>query len=124
LSFPKKSFEMKNRIAPTAFRVPGLTPVLLNLLSNAAEATSDDQPVQLRLERHSGHYKIEIQDQGDGINSTVLAALERGEEITTKPDGNGLGVSSAMQWANQNGYGLTFRTGKEAGTTVTVSIPG
>jgi signal transduction histidine kinase len=124
LSFPKKSFEMRNNIAPTAFRVPGLTPVLLNLLSNAAEASSDDQPVCLRLERHSGHYKIEIQDQGEGIAPPLLEALERGQEITTKPNGNGLGVSSAVQWAQQNGYGLTFSTGKEQGTTITLNIPG
>ena len=124
LSFPKKTFQMKSRIPPSAFRVPGLTPVLLNLLSNAAEATPDDRPIHLRLDREAGQYRIEIRDSGDGIEPSVLAALERGDALTTKPDGNGLGVSSAVAWAKQNGYGLTFRSEQNSGTTVTLKIPG
>ncbi len=81
-----------------------LTPVLLNLLRNAAQAaqqahTGTSVPAQVRLGiacTPSGRTRIDIDDNGAGIPP------EQREEVflpffTTKPEGSGIGLSLARQ---------------------------
>ena len=93
------------------------------LASNAAEATDDDSSIRIQVRHPSQGIAIEIEDQGKGMPSELIGRLERGEPFTTKPNGNGLGVSSAVLWAKENGYGLRFQSEPGQGTRVCVELP-
>lgn len=104
-------------------RIHGLTRVLSNLLDNAVEASPKDSPVQLQVTREKGRgYHIVIRDRGAGIPKQVLERIEAGESVSTKADGNGLGLSFMKSWAKRRDIKYHINTALGHGTEVALHI--
>ena len=106
--------------------LPGLKVVLTNLLNNSAESSRFNTNVKLNAAVHNKVIKLTIQDNGDGIPSDLLEKLLNGESITTKTDGNGIGLSSAIKWANRCGLTIDIKSktiGNDRGTIIELGIP-
>jgi PAS domain S-box-containing protein len=93
-----------------------------NLLKNAVEASPDNGEVEIRVTEQDDQQIIAIHNQG----AIPLAARERffGKFNTIdKFNGTGLGAYSSKLIADTLGYGLSFTTDEEAGTTLLIRIP-
>ncbi len=125
---------------------PGdLERILVNLVTNAAEATETTeepaQPVLLSatqvvleeridtdtppygLDLDAGTYlRIDVTDHGVGMPPDVLVHAVQ-PLFTTKPEGTGVGLWSAHALALRNAGALTLRSAPGAGTTASVWIP-
>lgn len=66
--------------------------VLLNLISNAAQACSSAAEIVLRAKRKNGFVEISVSDNGSGIAEDVLPHLFE-PFFTTRPQGTGLGLA-------------------------------
>lgn len=87
-----------------------LCQVLMNLLSNAAEASPAGRTVRLQVRRDRDHALIYVADDGPGV---PVAACETLFEPfhTSKPDGMGLGLAIARQMVRRHGGELRLLEG-------------
>ena len=97
--------------------------VILNLLINAADASSDRGEVSLTAAYENNSYTISVRDQGCGIPDELR---EQVFDIfcTTKPAGAGTGIGLAIckSIVEMHGGELSFRS-RPGDTVFTVSIP-
>lgn len=96
--------------------------VLLNLVINAIQATSDGGEVVVSAKEHDGKILIEVKDEGCGIG------MLDGDKIfdpffTTKDTGTGLGLSVAHKIVEQHGGILTAENNPAKGMTFSVQLP-
>jgi two-component system sensor histidine kinase RegB len=105
--------------------VQAVARAVVNLVRNAAQASSDADPVILEGRADgNGHVRIDVVDRGSGMPRDHLARV--GEPFfTTKPPGTGtgLGLFVARSTIEQLGgtLGLTSEPGR--GTTATIVLP-
>ena len=66
--------------------------LLLNLISNASDATGPDGNVSIRAARQDGSLELVVEDTGCGIPREHLARIQE-PFFTTKPNGHGLGLA-------------------------------
>jgi signal transduction histidine kinase len=107
-----------------------LKQVLLNLLTNAADATGPGGRIRLasrRLSRrlrgaHTAVMALDITDNGPGMPPEVQRRLFD-PFFTTKSHGTGLGLSLAARILERHGGALEWRTQPGAGTTFTLLLP-
>jgi signal transduction histidine kinase len=99
-----------------------LLDAVLNVLTNAVEASPDGEDVRVDLHRNASSVRITIADQGEGISA---ANLERvgSPYFTTKPHGTGLGVVIATAALRQHGGDLSFDSERGRGTRATLELP-
>jgi two-component system sensor histidine kinase FlrB len=123
-NYPSKKFKLSFADEAKGRVSLGLSPHLVSLLSNAADATKEDSsPIELNVEQDGNSVKIEVLDQGAGIAPGLLTALRRGEERTTKRHGNGVGVSSLVRWVRENRYEFQLESRLGKGTKAILKIP-
>ncbi len=106
--------------------VPGLTIVLTNLLNNSVESNSKNPRVSVNAKVYNDEILLRISDNGNGIPKDLLEKLRKGESHTTKTDGNGIGLSSAIEWAETSGLKFDISSvteGSSRGTTIELGIP-
>lgn len=97
--------------------------VLLNLLINAAEASSYGAEIELAAHVSGGHLVIEVQDHGEGIAEAVAGKIFDAH-FTTKATGNGLGLLSCKQIVEKkHGGSISFVSRPDKGTIFTVALP-
>jgi len=101
---------------------------LINLIRNAKyacdESSRSDKQVKLRICRNGNdRVKIQVVDNGVGIPAENLARLfTRG--FTTRSDGHGFGLHSALQAAQEMGGTLTAHSdGPGLGAVFTLDLP-
>ena len=99
-----------------------LKEALINLVSNAIEATPNGGSVALRLRNGGNAVVIEVRDSGRGIAPEDLDRIGT-SFFTTRPNGTGLGVVLAQGVINQHGGTLTYASSLGHGTTATVMLP-
>jgi signal transduction histidine kinase len=99
-----------------------LKEALLNLVTNALEATSPDGQITLEVSRSDRGARLRVRDTGRGMSPAVLARVGT-PFFTTRPDGTGLGVVVARTVIEQHGGSLHFDSRSGGGTTVTIDIP-
>ncbi|AHE55402.1 DAHL domain-containing protein [Sphingomonas sanxanigenens] len=113
-----------------------LQQTLLNLCSNAADASRPGTPIRIRCGRvdvregvdapdeleHGPYATIAVADEGIGMSPEVIRqAFE--PFFTTRPSGTGLGLSTAREIAREHGGTLTLSSVPGIGTTATIWIP-
>ena len=105
-----------------------LSQVWLNLIVNAAQATSHLPDVTGRIEvttrKFDARVEIRIADNGTGMDETVQARLfER--FFTTKPKGKGTGQGLAICWQiiQQHGGKIDVRSAPNEGTEFIIELP-
>ena len=116
--------EVVRRVAP--LRLVGdsrrLKEALINILSNAIEATPKGGTVEVAAVPEPDHARITIRDTGVGLTQEQLTKI--GQSFwTTRPGGTGLGVVLARSAIVQHGGKLHYASESGAGTTVTVELP-
>jgi len=99
-----------------------LKEALINLVSNAIEATPSGGTISLRV-RHGGDaILLDVSDTGRGIPPEDLERLGT-SFFTTRPNGTGLGVVLAQGVIAQHGGSLSYVSSVGKGTTATISLP-
>lgn len=99
-----------------------LLEVLINLATNAIEATDGGGVLTLRARGEGGKVVLDVADTGGGIPPEIEARIWE-PFFTTKSEGTGLGLHIVRQIIEAHGgeVGLSSRPGK--GTTFLVSLP-
>jgi signal transduction histidine kinase len=103
--------------------------VLANLLQNAIEATTSirhpDKVPRIVIEacETSTDISVLIRDNGVGIPAEILPRLGETGFSFGKSTGNGIGFSSARQWARNRGGEIDIRSLVGTGTEVRLTIP-
>ena len=98
--------------------------ILSNLVNNSVEAIYDKGIITIRLEAVAGNLiQVQVQDNGKGIPSDILAKLGQRGETYGKGDGLGLGLYHARtlieSWAGK----LKLESEIGHGTTITMIPP-
>ncbi|CAN5807179.1 hypothetical protein BH11MYX3_BH11MYX3_44950 [soil metagenome] len=99
-----------------------LKEALINLVSNAIEATPNGGRVVLRVRSAAAGITLEVRDTGRGISAEDLERLGT-SFFTTRPNGTGLGVVLAQGVIAQHGGTLEYKSTVGHGTTATIHIP-
>ena len=97
--------------------------VLQNLIINAGYVTQNGGQVDIGVVRKNGFLKVCVTDKGCGIPEDVQGYLFK-DTLTTKEDGNGLGLLSCKGIIEENHQGkLWFETAEGKGTTFHFTLP-
>lgn len=100
--------------------------VLLNLVRNAVEATSEvtGRPgrVSIGVHRSSGGASVFVRDTGPGIPEDVMARLFE-PFFSTKPEGTGLGMAICHSLVTQHGGDILVRSEVGSGTELQITLP-
>jgi signal transduction histidine kinase len=98
--------------------------VLLNLITNAAQAMDDGGKLTLRSQRSGDYAQIEVEDTGHGIPDEVLPKIFD-PFFTTKAvgEGTGLGLSIVHKIVQSHGGSVNVRSYVGQGTTFIVNLP-
>jgi signal transduction histidine kinase len=98
--------------------------LLVNLLLNACDASSQGAKVEIRAHAEAGRLALEVQDQGKGIPAE-LAERVLEPFFTTKPQGqgSGLGLAIAREIAHMHRGELQIERIQPKGTRIRVELP-
>ena len=99
-----------------------LEQVLLNLLINAREATPDGGKIAVDARSIDGVVEVSITDSGCGIPPQNLPKVVE-PFFTTKPHGNGLGLSICRSILWEAGGDLAIYSNPGSGTRVAIAVP-
>jgi signal transduction histidine kinase len=99
-----------------------LKEALINIVSNALEATPSGGLVALKIRDATAAVVLEVRDTGRGIRTEDLERLGT-SFFTTREDGTGLGVVLAQGVITQHGGSLAYVSTVGKGTTATVTLP-
>ncbi|MFZ5440075.1 MAG: ATP-binding protein, partial [Myxococcota bacterium] len=122
----KRPFEVEAEEGLAVLGVAGeLVQVLVNLLSNAADASPADAPVRLTVRRSDDGVELKVIDTGVGMTAEVQARLFEPFFTTKEPGaGTGLGLSIVYSLVTAHGGRITVDSAPGRGTTVTIRLPG
>ncbi len=113
-------------IAGSAGKVKGdprrLKEALINLVSNAIEATPNGGSVALKLHAEPEGIVLDVVDTGRGISPDDMTRLGT-SFFTTRPNGTGLGVVLAQGVIMQHGGKLEYTSTPGKGTTARIALP-
>ena len=103
-----------------------LQQVVLNLLSNAIDATAaSDRPtreVAVLASRCDDRVSVEVRDWGTGMDEAALARIFQ-PFFTTKPKGMGLGLSISRTIVEAHGGTLSVHSAPGQGSTFRIELP-
>jgi PAS domain S-box-containing protein len=99
-----------------------LQTVFLNLLLNAAQASSSGGRIDVTISATDGLCRVDIADRGPGIAPDVLAKIFE-PFFTTKHRGTGLGLPTARRVVERHGGRIDVSSPSGGGTIVTVTLP-
>ena len=101
---------------------PGaLREVLGNLINNAVEATPEGGKIEIECHAHDASVSIKVRDYGPGIETNILDRIFE-PFVTTKPEGNGLGLSICWGMVQSMGGQLRVDTNPQA-TEFEIELP-
>lgn len=96
--------------------------VLVNLLSNAIQASPDGEVVTISIQIHKRALLIEVLDKGRGVDASLAEKIFE-PFVSNKSKGTGLGLSISKKIVEAHSGKLDYRNNSETGTTFWVSIP-
>lgn len=116
--------ERYGELPPVVCNPGEINQVLLNLLTNAAQAIAGAGTVTVATAHAGDTVRITVEDSGAGMDERTLARI--GEPFfTTRPlgAGTGLGVAISLGIARGHGGSLSYSSAPGRGTTATLSLP-
>ena len=99
-----------------------LKQIIINLLTNALEAVSDQETITCQLTRESEQIIVQIHNYGSPIPAETLPQLTQ-PFFTTKSSGTGLGLAIVKRIMESHQGTLEITSNSEAGTTITLKFP-
>lgn len=96
--------------------------VFYNIIDNACDAMPDGGTLDVHVARSGPWVTVTITDSGIGMDAGQLARFGQ-VEWTTKPDGHGVGVVSAMRLLREAGGDMHVTSSAGQGTHVIVNGP-
>lgn len=124
-----KKISVEVDVAPDARRMyadpRALQQVLLNVLTNSADALSErENPrISIGVSGPAGGIQIKIEDNGAGMTEEELKKVFK-PFYTTKSSGTGLGMVIVKKMLAKMNATIEVTSRKNLGTTVEISIPG
>jgi len=101
--------------------------VFSNLIENAIKFSPTDAPVRITGGASAGRVAVRVADRGSGIprryRSQVFEPFFRGRGPGEAGAGSGLGLAICRGFVEANGGRIVLQTGRDTGTTFTVSFP-
>ena len=124
--WPELGLELAASVQPESLSVFAdrqmISQVLINLLQNAAQASTSGQMVELRGRLGArGVPLIEVLDRGHGISDDIAAKVFV-PFYTTRKQGSGLGLAFSRQVMIAHGGTITFANRDGGGTCFTLSF--
>jgi signal transduction histidine kinase len=111
------------RVAPVRADADQIAQLLVNLMSNAADAMPEGGLVTLRARLDPrGRSMIQVEDTGIGMDSTQLSEAMRPRH-SSKPGGMGLGLMIVRGVVRQHGGRMRVSSAPGRGTTISVTFP-
>lgn len=108
--------------AKTAIDADQIQQVLLNLLLNADQAMQGQGTVTIRTSLNAHFVRIDVIDEGPGIPGKQVQRLFE-PFFSTKPQGTGLGLATAMQIVTAHGGKLEARNCPGGGAAFMIHLP-
>lgn len=100
-----------------------LVQVLVNLLANAAQASPEGRPIEVRAAAVAGEVRIDVLDEGPGVDESVMHTLFE-PFVTTKPVGEGTGLGLAVCWRIVQAHGGVLTHERVKGRTCfSITLP-
>ena len=96
--------------------------VLINLLTNAIEASPHGETVTVSLQTHMDVLLIEVSDRGKGVDENISEKIFE-PFVSTKSKGTGLGLAICKKIVEAHGGKLEYRYNNDCGMTFRISIP-
>lgn len=96
--------------------------ILINLVLNAMESMEQKGTVILRAYQSNDSIKIDIIDEGTGVEEGILKELNE-PFFTTKKTGTGLGLAITQHLLELHRAQLYVRNNKGRGSTFTIELP-
>ncbi|WP_413943411.1 sensor histidine kinase [Bdellovibrio sp. HCB-162] len=108
---------------PCRLQVLAFSQTFFDLLNNAYEASPEGSTIYVRLFKQDSWIVLEVTDRGEGLSKEILSRL--GEPfVTSKADGNGLGLYSASMMAQgAGGEFKIFNNTSGRGATAQIRLP-
>ena len=95
---------------------------LFNLMLNAEDAMPDGGTLTLQARADGDRVRLDVIDTGCGISADVLPGVFE-PFVTTKPNGNGLGLATARKIVRAHGGQITCHSEPGCGTQFSVRLP-
>ena len=115
------SVEIENPQLTINVNVTALKGALLNLVSNAIQASGNCPQVELGAVCSKGQVCLTVTDNGDGIDDDIRSRIFE-PFFTTRPQGTGLGLAVVRSVAEAHGGEVLADSGPH-GTTFAICIP-
>lgn len=97
--------------------------VIGHLVNNALDATTPQQRVWLKIDRHGSHARVEVGDNGHGMSEAFIRDRLFKPFQTTKNTGMGIGAYESFQYVQELGGKVDVRSREGEGTVVTLLLP-
>jgi len=98
----------------------GLRAALMNVVSNALQAS--DGPVTVRVSADAARCRFSVEDHGRGMEAGQIARIGQ-PFFSTKPDGMGLGLFLTSTFVSRVSGKLNVLSQVGTGTVVTLELP-
>jgi signal transduction histidine kinase len=122
----KSGVELEPRLEPSLPEIlldpPRMKQALLNLLSNAIQASPPRERVRITTVAGKDSVRVEVADRGEGIQEEHRENLFR-PFFTTKKEGTGLGLPIVKKIVEAHGGVVSFQPNQGKGVTFVVSLP-
>ena len=124
--FMKRRIQLDRQYQANGARLHGdpdqLRQVILNLILNALEAIGQEGKIFVKTSQKNGWLILEVADTGLGIDPKILPKLFE-PFTTTKPDGNGLGLSIVHSIVREHRGNISAQSRPGQNTTFTITLP-
>jgi len=114
--------DLDDSLPTMAVDVPRVKQMLLNLISNAVQASPEGKPVLVRTRRGNPGVVLQVVDEGHGIEKEHFESIFH-PFFSTKKDGTGLGLGIVKKIIETHGGEISFNPNPEKGVTFTVWFP-
>ncbi len=116
------SLSLAAPLATVELPMGALQQIIVNLLVNAREAIGSDGQVEIRTSVRAGHFHLEIEDDGRGMQESVLRSIFDPSLSTKEEQGAGIGLAVVHRLVSQMGGRLDVQSSPGNGSRFVVSF--